>query len=38
VIVGVYVREEACVKGVSVMVQVVVLSNTHTWDCPKLDH
>ena len=34
---GEYGREEACVRGVSVVVQVVVPSNTRTWGCLKLN-
>ena len=35
---GEYGREEACVRGVSVVVQVVVPSNTRTWSCLKLNY
>ena len=35
---GEYGREEACVRGVSVVVQVVVPSNTRTWGCLKLNY
>ena len=38
VFVGECEREEACVKMMSVMVKVGVLSNTHKERCPKLHY
>ena len=35
---GEYGREEACVRGQSVVVQVVIPSNTRTWGCLKLNY
>ena len=34
---GEYGCEEACVRGVNVVVQVVVPSSTRTWGCLKLN-
>ncbi len=35
---GEYGREEACVRGVNVVVQGVVPSNTRMWGCIKLNY